>query len=187
MQLDDGVPQAAGQGGDDRLLPRAGCDHDLAGQQPALAGLDGKAALEPGEASYRAVQQDGQVEAVGVLHEVVGRLVLRRVGAGRGRERHAGQRVVLRSREEPQRVPSGAPGVADLGGGVDDEEPPAALLEVVRRGEAGLTGTDDDDVESLGGVCVLHGMSFGRAVHDWTGAGTLPTTAAWPRRWNRRD
>ena len=51
--------------------------------------------------------------------------------------------------------------MADLGGGVDDEEPPAALLEVVRRGEAGLTGADDDDVEGLGGVCALHGMSFG--------------------------
>ena len=77
--------------------------------------------------------------------------------------------------------------MADLGGGVDDEEPPAEPLEVVGRGETGLTGADHDHVECLDGVCALHGMSFGRAVRGWTGAGTLPTTAARPRRWNRRD
>ena len=83
--------------------------------------------------STRVPRADGQLEARRVGLEVVAHLVLRREVVARRRELHPDQAVELGGREQAQRVPALAPGVADALGRVQDHEAQAALAQVVAR------------------------------------------------------
>ena len=110
VQLDDVRAEGGGDPRDHRHLERPrGHDH-LPRRQPAVRGVHHVGAVDPLEALDRVVEQDRQREPRGVRREVVGDLVLGRVGVGRGRERPAREAVVLRGGEQPQRVPAPAPG-----------------------------------------------------------------------------
>ena len=101
----------------------------------------------------RVLRRTGSSNAVGVAAQVVRDLVLGRVRAGGGGERHAGQGVVLGGGEQPQRVPAAAPHVPDLRSGVEEQERGDALLaQVPADGEAGLSGADDEHVDVLGSL-----------------------------------
>src|SRR5262249_26555127 len=52
-------------------------------------------------------------------------------------------------REQPQRVPSLPPRVADACARIENHEVEAELLQVITRGQAGLTAADHDRVEML--------------------------------------
>ena len=101
--------------------------------------------VDPGLQPYRQVHLDG----IGL--EIVGDVVLAGERPWVAGEREARKPVVLRGREQPQRVPVAAPVVADPLVAVEDEELSVELLEVVAGGEAGLAGPDDQGFDVLGG------------------------------------
>jgi hypothetical protein len=61
-------------------------------------------------------------------------------------ERQAGQRVVADRGEQAQRVPAPQPRFANLTTAVEYQEPGTRALQVVRRRESGLSGSDNDGV-----------------------------------------
>jgi hypothetical protein len=65
---------------------------------------------------------------------------------GIARERQAGQAVVARGGEQPQRVPARPPGRRRRRAGLEDREARALLGEVVADRQAGLPAADHDDV-----------------------------------------
>ena len=97
----------------------------------------------------RAFELHRQVEGGGVVAQVVGDRLLARIGAGRRRERQAGQGVVLGRGEQPQRLPPRAPGVPELPGRLQDQEPQPLPAQVPGGGQTGLPAADDDDVVRL--------------------------------------
>ena len=72
------------------------------------------------------------VRISGVRGQVVGDLVLGRIGPPRRREGHPWQAVGPGRRVEAQRVPLGAPVVADMGIGVEDQAGASSLLQLVQ-------------------------------------------------------
>ena len=93
---------------------------------------------------------DRQVEASGVLLEVVGHLGTAREVEARGRERHPGQTVDDGRAVQPEGGPAATPLVADPVVGVDDEERDPAVGQLVPGRQAGLPGTDDEDLDPAG-------------------------------------
>src|SRR5262249_59327425 len=81
--------------------------------------------------------------------EVVGHLVLRRKTEGRRREGEADQAVVLRWREQPQRIPAPAPRVADARVRFQNHERQPALREAIADRQARLSAPDDDNLDAL--------------------------------------
>ena len=151
MQLDDVGRKVAGEGRDDGCLERAGRDDDLPGRDGATGGVGVERVAGLGEPGDAGVEADGQLERGGVAAQVARDLVLGRVRAGGGGERHAWQGVVLGGGEQPQRVPAVAPHVPDVRSGVQEQERSDALLaQVPADGEAGLSRTDDEHVDVLG-------------------------------------
>ena len=136
-----------------RTTEGAGRDHDVVAADLAGGGVQQVAVPVPGEPLDADPEPHRQRVVHGVLLEVVGHLVLARARPRLGRERQPRQRVVPGRRVEPQAVPQPSPVVADALVGVEDEAVAAAPLQVVRRGEAGLAGSDDD------GLDVFHGSS----------------------------
>ena len=111
---------------------------DLVGLEAPLARREHEAPArrpEPVDA-HAPADREPEVRRVGL--EVVGHLVPRGEGPGRGGERHPGQAVVAGGREQAQGVPAPAPRVADALVGVQDHERPAAPRQVVPDGEARL-------------------------------------------------
>ena len=68
----------------------------------------------------------------------------------RAGERHSRQGVVAGGREEAERVPPLAPGVADPLVGVEDQEGEVPLGEVVPDREACLSTAQDQGLDALG-------------------------------------
>ena len=89
----------------------------------------------------------GQLETLRVRLQVVGHLVLGGVGGPRGGEAHPGQPVVARRGEQAQRVPAGAPRVADAVVGVEDHERQAPAGQVVADRQPALAAAHDDRVD----------------------------------------
>jgi hypothetical protein len=113
---------------DERHLERAGGHHHPPGPVGGIGGPDLEASVvQPPELVDLGVELDRQVEGLGVGLQVVGHRVLGRVGVVRGRERDAGQGVVLGRCEQLERVPPGSPDVADFGAGFQDQELQALL------------------------------------------------------------
>jgi hypothetical protein len=166
VQLDHVVGELGSQAGDSGRLERAGGDHDLACPEAAVAGVDHEPARHLLDPVDRTTQSDRQRELRCVVAEVVRDHVLGRVLVGSPWKRQARQRVVLRGSEEPQRVPTRSPRLADLPPGVEDQETSALPLEVVGDRESRLSAADDDDVEGLSEIGGRHPVSF-----DWWGAG----------------
>ena len=77
-----------------------------------------------------------------VRHFILGGKVVARRG-----ERHAVEAAELRRREEPQRVPALAPGIADARVGFQNEEARAGAREVIAGGQSRLAAADHDHVE----------------------------------------
>ena len=162
VQLADRRVELVAELRDVRRLPEGPGRHDhvVAGDR-VVADANLEAAVgplfqgvDPGAHPHR------QVELQCVALEEGGDLVLLRERPRVGREGHAGQPVVLRRAVEPQGVPVPAPVVADPGVAVQDDAGAALLRQVVRRGQAGLTGSDDHGLDVFGG----HGSSWRRVM-----------------------
>src|SRR5687768_10403537 len=66
-----------------------------------------------------------------------------------GGERHPGQAVVFRGREQAQRIPAAAPDITDTLTLLQDEETGAGLSQVETDRQAGLATADHDYVELM--------------------------------------
>jgi hypothetical protein len=139
MQLHDAGIEFLREPGDPRPLMARHRDHHVVRlEAPRPADDDGPVAVARHPIDSHACP-DWKIELRGVGLKVIGDVVLRGQHAGRRRERHARQSVVPRGREQPQRVPAVAPGVADVVVGVKDHARQIALREVVADSQAGLT------------------------------------------------
>ena len=110
VELHDLAGELARERGHARDLERAGGDHDLVGVQRAVGEFDAVAAVFGVHRGDAAVELDGEREVAGVVGEVADDLVAGGVVVGVAGEGEAGQAVVARGREQPQRVPARAPG-----------------------------------------------------------------------------
>ena len=100
------------------------------------------------------VQAHRQREMRDIRLQVPRDVVLDGQRVGLAGEWETGQRVVPNRGEQAQRVPPSQPRLANLTAAVEYQEAGARALQVVRRGEPGLAGADDDGV-----VGVAHGRS----------------------------
>ena len=132
---------------DDRSLERTGGDHDVSGEDLAIAGVGDVEVLVPPQAFHSGVQPGRDGERFCIVAQVVRDVVLAGVGARRSRERQAGESVVLAGGEQVQGVPAGTPRVADLRGGVDEQVGVAGVVQVVGQRQGSLAGSDDEDVD----------------------------------------
>jgi hypothetical protein len=110
VELHDLAGELARERRHSRDLERAGGDDDLVGMQLAVREFDAVAAVFGVHRGDATLELDGQLEVAGVAGEVADDLVARGVAirvAGKG---EAGEAVVARGREQPQRVPARAPG-----------------------------------------------------------------------------
>src|SRR6476620_4277896 len=98
-----------------------------------------------------------QCEVSRVRLEVLGHAVFRWKRIGVSRKRHACQAVEPCGSEEPQRVPAGAPRIADAGTGIEDDKAHALTGQVVTDAQPGLPASNHDGIETL---------AFRHRVHD---------------------
>src|SRR5215831_11331201 len=95
-----------------------------------------------------------QVETPRIGFQVVSHLQLGREGvAARGKTK-SGKPCVTRRREQAERIPAIAPGVADTTAGIQNQEADAAAGEMVSDGEACLAAADHDGVDAFKSVCL---------------------------------
>ena len=149
MQLDDGGVESGGVVGHPRALPASDRDHDVVGQQTALARRHDESGPVARHAVHVHAEPHRQLEAGRVRLEVVRHRLLRRVRVPWSGEAHPGEPVVPRRREQAQRVPAAAPGVADPIAGVEDHERQATTRELVADGESGLASAHDNRLDVL--------------------------------------
>jgi hypothetical protein len=163
VQLCDRGRQPLGERRGARGLEGAGGDDDLVGLHAAPVQFDAVAGAGAGavQPAHAATELDRKV--AGVVGEVGDDLVARGVVvriAGKGL---AGEAVVARRREEPQRVPPLAPRGRGGIGGLEDDEVAVLVGEVAADGETGLTAADDDDL-AVGGAHGIWTSVMGLAV-----------------------
>jgi hypothetical protein len=89
-------------------------------------------------------EPDVDRETAGVLAEVVGDGILRRIGAGRRWKGEVGETVVLGWGEQSERVVAPTPGRPHLGAGVEHHRFDASALKASCGGESRLAAPDDD-------------------------------------------
>ena len=149
MQLHDVRIEIAGKAGNSRRLV-VGHRHDhVRGVERKIPCPDDVAvalaldALDPGACVH------GQLKSYHIGFEVVGHLVLGRKGPAGRRKRHAVEAVVAGRREQAQRVPAAAPGIADPFVGFEDHEGDIVPLQMIADGQAGLAAADHHDVDTL--------------------------------------
>src|SRR5205823_10934485 len=118
-----------------------------------------------------------QLEGGCIRLEIGGDLISRRVAVLLGRKVHAWEAAVLRRGEQREGVPPGPPHVADLRGGIQDDESKAPLLQVIADGQASLAPADDHHVVGGGINLRRHGFT------SWSSAVGAPADPdAGPRR-----
>src|SRR5688572_20937057 len=144
MQLPDRRVEIQGEVRNPRgAAERPSCDNDVvsddavSSEPEQVLPIDGLHSVDSGEHAYR------KLEPFGVCRQVVGYLVLGRIGPSRTRERQARQAVVPTRRVETERVPLGAPVVADVLVAIEDQAGTSPPLQVVRGRQTGLAGSDD--------------------------------------------
>src|SRR5215217_6218471 len=142
VELVDVGGQVLRDRGNARRLKRPGGDHDLIGLICAIIGLDEVTALACPDGPHAAIELEWELEVARVASEVFDDLVARRVVAGVAGERSAGESVVARRREQPQRVPARPPHACRGVPGVEDPESPSLTGEVVAEREPGLATSD---------------------------------------------
>ena len=161
VQLHDRWVELARERGLARNPMGSGRHDDVVRLEPTARGREDEPIPLPGERLHVAAGPDVEPEPFGIGLQVVRHLILRREGPpGRG-EAEAGQAVVASRREEPQRVPTRAPRVADPLVGVQDHGRPAPSLQEVPRREARLASADDhglDPLRSLGAHRILRSL-----------------------------
>ena len=121
-------------------------DDDVVGGELVAFDLAREAPAIGRNRPYLAIELDRESEPLGVPFEVGDDLVAAGVAVGVSWEVEPGQGVVATRREQGQRVAALAPGGADPVTGLQSDEPQVLPLQVVREGEAGLAGADDDHV-----------------------------------------
>ena len=131
----------------DGNVERSGRDHDLPGVQRLGTRLREVAPVAAGQRGHAHAEADRQLELLRIPVEVVGDVVLARVGIRRGGEWQARQVGVLRGREQPQRIPARAPRMPYPVAGVHDLEAQPGGREVIAEGHAGLPATDHQHVQ----------------------------------------
>ena len=144
LDLDDTWIELRCERGGAGRLERARGDDDLVGAvRPAVEPDDVALALAA-QLADAAAQLHRKV--AGVVGEIGDHLVARRVAVGLARERLAGEAVVARRREEPQRVPALPPRRGGCVGCLENGEAAAVSREVVADRKTGLAAADDDDL-----------------------------------------
>ena len=135
-----------------RAAPGPGGHHDVVARDRLGTEVRGETAsrlcLEPVDPG---LQPNRQIHLEGIGFQVVRDVVLAGERPRVARKRQVWKPVVLRRREQPQRVPLAAPVVADPLVAVEDEELPPQSLEVVAGGEAGLACPNNQGLDVLDG------------------------------------
>jgi hypothetical protein len=99
------------------------------------------------------------MKAPGIGLEIVSQFVLGGEGVASCWERETRELNVTRRREQTERIPALAPGVADTMAGVENQEANAAPGKMIADGEARLAASYDDGVDAFWIVLSLHDQS----------------------------
>src|SRR2546430_6428913 len=109
-----------------------------------------------GQQTYFGIVFNRQLEMVCVKLEIIGDLIFRRKRIAWSGEGQTGKSAVTRRCEEPERVPTISPGVADALIGVKNQKRNTALLQVVAGRKSRLTATDNNGVNVTGILSDIH-------------------------------
>jgi hypothetical protein len=134
----------------------AGSDDDAGGFEGVAIGLDSVRALDASHSIHRHAVADGKVVDVRVPFEVVRDVVLGRETIGIAREGQAGERAVLRRREELQPIPPLSPRVPHARVGVEDDEVDVLPRQMVARRQSRLPSAYDHELVALGPTRCRH-------------------------------
>ncbi len=163
VQMPPGEDGSAGDGGQERPRPAAGRADDRTGPPDAGIRFDQEPVCIAAYGVHTGAALDGQVVALLVVGEVVHHMPRARVRLpGLGGHEPAGQRGVLRRREQVQRVPHVLPRPARRRLRVQDHEVQTLAAQVVAGGEPCLPAADHHHIRVLrhGAVVTAPGANF---------------------------
>src|SRR5262245_15437026 len=132
-----------------RTLPTRHCDDDVVRLELLVASDNEKPIAEKRQTLDAHAVPHGQLKVSCIRFEIVPHRVLRRERMRVCWKRHAVEAREPRRREESQRIPTVAPGVADARARVEDHELDALPLQVIADREARLSPTDYHRVDAL--------------------------------------
>ena len=162
MELHDAGVELVGEVRHVRRLIAAGGYHDVVRLEPVIICDDDESVGILGDRFDLQTPSHRKIKSGGVRLEVVGHLVLRWATAPRPGKLQTRQGAEVRGREQLQRVPTLAPGVAGPLIGVQDHKRPVSLGKVVADGKAGLAAADDDGLDLLGHATKVGGSTSAR-------------------------
>ena len=154
-ELDDLRIQVGRERRDRRQPVVPGRDDHVVRLVPLVAGVEDVALPVVPQPPHRDAGPHRQLPPGRVVDQVVGELLVGRERPVRRRIRRAGQPVVPGRAEQPQRVPAVPPGVADLRGGLQDDERAMPAGQLVAHRQPRLAAAHDHGLEPLD----VHGLS----------------------------